>query len=324
MRNEQPSKVIFDTDPGIDDAMAILFAHLSPQIDLVGITSVFGNAPIEKTTNNACYLRDRFDLNCGVYCGAAQPLYLPLGAAPTFVHGHDGLGDTGQDIPEVSRQPDAIQFIIETIRTNPGDITIVAVGRMTNLATALTIAPDIAALTKRVVIMGGVTGLAGIGGNVTPVAEANIYGDPHAADIIMRAAWDLTMVGLDVTMKTLISPERMQVLAEKAGEIGQFIYEVSRYYQSFYQSRTGSESFPVHDALALVYLVNPALFQTHRGAIRVLTEGDGLGQTVFASADRAYPEAAWTEERPHQRVCLGVDSESAMDLYQDTMLRSDS
>lgn len=315
-------KIIFDTDPGVDDSMAILFAHLCPEIDLIGLTSVFGNASIAQTTRNAVYLRDRFGLDCAVHQGAGQPLSMPLDEPPAFVHGDDGLGNTGFSTDQGPDEGDAVSFIIETVRANPGEITLVPVGRMTNIALALALAPDIADLVRGVVLMGGVIGRNGIIGNVTPVAEANIYGDPHAADVMMQASWPLTMVGLDVTMQTLVAPERMQRLADEGGELGEFLFAISRHYQAFYQSRSGSESFPMHDSLALIYAIRPDLFGVEQGALRVLTEGDGLGQTVFSPANRVFHEAPWTQERPHQNVCVSVDSAAVLDLYFDTFLKN--
>jgi inosine-uridine nucleoside N-ribohydrolase len=153
-------KVIFDTDPGIDDAMAILFAQASGKIDLLGITTVFGNATIENATRNALYLKQRFSIPAIVCKGAKDPLIIPAGEPTTFVHGQNGLGDI--ELPDslsVNADPRiACDFIIETVRNHPSEVTIVAVGRLTNLALAIQKAPDIIALVKEVVVMGGAFG----------------------------------------------------------------------------------------------------------------------------------------------------------------------
>ena len=175
-------KVIFDTDPGIDDAMALLYLSKLPEIELLGITTVVGNADLETTTRNALFLRQKFGLSAPVVRGAAETLDGVDKAEPVIVHGLNGLGEI--DIPAVDdsglQAGDASQFIIETVRAHPGEVTIIAVGRMTNLALALRADPEVAALTRQVVIMGGAFGYEGRSGNVTPVAEANIHGDPVA------------------------------------------------------------------------------------------------------------------------------------------------
>ena len=197
-------KIIIDCDPGIDDAMAILLAARSPSLDIIGLTSVFGNAAIETTTDNAVRLRDMFEIEAPVHVGARLPLSMIEDPLPTFVHGKDGLGDT-RKLPSVGG-PDgdsAANFIVETINANPHQVSIVALGRLTNLANALTIDPGITALTKQTVVMGGAFGFDQIRGNVTPCAEANIYGDPDAADQVCLSDWNTVFVGLDVTMKCI-------------------------------------------------------------------------------------------------------------------------
>ncbi|MEM7000662.1 MAG: nucleoside hydrolase [Pseudomonadota bacterium] len=315
-------KVIFDTDPGIDDAMAILFAHYAEGIDLLGLTTVFGNASVAQTTRNAVLLRERFELNCAVHRGAAQGLCIPADPPPTFVHGDDGLGNTGCDTDASADAGNAVQYIIDTVRAHPGEVTIVAVGRMTNLAMALAIDPDIARLTREVVIMGGVTGYNGFRGNVTPVAEANIIGDPHAADAIMQAPWKVTMVGLDVTMKVLVTPAEMQQLNDQGGAAGEFLYAITRHYQAFYEGRSGSDSFPMHDSMALMYLLKPELFSVAEGPIRVVTEGPAVGQTLFAPRPRVYEEIDWATTRPLHNVCADVDANAAKAVYFETLLNA--
>ncbi len=189
-------KVIFDTDPGIDDAMALLFLHKHPEIDLIGVTTVFGNAPIEITTRNALYLGDAWNIAAPVARGAGQTFDPARGGSywPTAIHGHNGIGDV--PLPEtVAREADprpAYQFIIDTVRAHPGEVTLIAVGRMTNLALVLKHDPDVAALVKQVIIMGGAFDL---NGNVSPAAEANIHGDPEAADLVFTAPWRVVVVG---------------------------------------------------------------------------------------------------------------------------------
>jgi len=312
-------KVIFDTDPGIDDAMALLFLAASPEVELIGITTTFGNGTIETTTRNALYLAERFGIAAPVARGAGVPLVGEPGDPPDFVHGGNGLGNV--ELPAIiARQPDprpAHKLIIDLVRANPGEVEIVAVGRMTNLALALREDPGIAALVKQVVIMGGAFGINGVLGNVTPAAEANIWGDPLAADEVTAAAWPLTMVGLDVTQQTRMPTEYLRALADDGGEAGQFIWDISRFYEDFHQ-KGGVDSIFVHDSSAVAYLLRPELFETRLGAIRVVSDGLAFGMTIQKPASVSYPPGDW-DGRPAHRVCTGVNAEGLRQLYRATL-----
>jgi inosine-uridine nucleoside N-ribohydrolase len=312
-------KVIFDTDPGIDDAMALLFLHAAPDVDLIGITTTFGNGTIETTTRNALYLAERFGIAAAVARGAAAPLVGEAGAPPTFVHGSNGLGDI--PLPQhLSREPDprpAHRLIIDLVRAHPGEVEIVAVGRMTNLALALRADPGIAPLVKQVVIMGGAFGFGGVLGNVTPAAEANIWGDPHAGDEVTAAAWPLTMVGLDVTQKTRMPAAFLQDLAREAGAAGRFIWDISRFYEAFH-ALGGVDSIFVHDSSAVACMLAPDLFKYRRGAIRVVTEGLAAGQTIQKPQGTRFPPGAW-DNRPEHLVCHDVDPERLRRLFRTTL-----
>jgi purine nucleosidase len=312
-------KIIYDTDPGIDDAMALLFAHLSPAIDLVGITTVFGNASLDTTTRNALYLKEKFSIPAPVYRGTGQPLLLELGDPPHFVHGDDGLGNINAPDPQiVAGNKSAAEYIVDTVMANPGEISLVAVGPVTNLALALRMNPDIAANLDRVVVMGGALGVNSFTGNVTPCAEANIASDPHAADIVFRAAMPVTMVGLDVTMKTVMNHEFMQRLKKNGGEVGEFIYKISRFYDQFHRETLGMDGFSVHDSSAIAYVINPDLFTIDTGALRVVTEGIAIGQTILSPAAKFFPPGAW-DGVPHKQVCIDVESQKLLDLYERTI-----
>ena len=315
-------KIIFDTDPGIDDTMALLFAHAAPDIDLVGITTVFGNGYIDTVTQNALYVCERFGINAPVCQGAAAPLLVDLDEPPTFVHGDDALGNTTAPRPghRVGDQY-AAGFIIDTILQNPGEITLVAVGRMTNLAMALRINPSIASQVKRVIVMGGAVSHPVFTGNVTPVAEANFHGDPHAADIVMTAPWPVTLVGLNVTMQCVMDTPRVQQLRHDAGEVGQFIWDITRHYEAFYRSSHSVEGFAVHDSCAIAYLLAPTLFTEQSGTVRVITEGISRGQTIQVPADRRFPPSAW-DALPKQQACIGIDALGVLDLYARTLAKA--
>jgi purine nucleosidase len=315
-------KVIYDTDPGIDDAMALLFLAASPDVELVGITTVLGNHRIDTTTRNALFLKDYFNLKAPVARGAGSPLVIEERNPPTYVHGENGLGDIA--LPDVIRSEPhplpAYKFIIETVRANPHEVSIVAVGRMTNLALALREDPEIASLVKEIVIMGGAFGYRGHSGNVSPVAEANIIGDPHAADEIFAAAWPIVVVGLDVTQEAVMSTAYLERLRDAAGRTGQFIWDISRFYENFYLNATGLPGIPVHDSSAVAYLLDPSLFTTRGGPLRVVTEGIAIGQTIQMPNTRRFPPGNAWEGRPEHLICIDGDAQRFLALYFDTIV----
>jgi len=309
-------KVIFDTDPGVDDAMALLYIHFHPDLDLLGVTTVLGNGSVETTTRNALYIKQRFGIAAPVAKGAAAPLKLKAHKTAEHVHGADGMGDTGIKL-DVSIAPDprpAWQFIVDTVKANPNEVTIIAVGRMTNLALALKQDPSIAQLVKGVSVMGGAFGVNGHTGNVTPVAEANIIGDPDAADEVFTAPWPVAIIGLDVTHETVMDNFYLQTLRDKGGEAGQFMWEISRRYEKFYLETAGLEGIACHDSLAVAYVVSPELFTMRRGPVRVVTDGVAMGQTIQHHQRRQFPGSPW-EGKPAQKVAVAVNSERFLDLY---------
>lgn len=312
-------KVIFDTDPGVDDAMALLFLHRHPQIDLIGITTVFGNAPIELTTRNALFLKQQWGIDAPVSRGASQT-YDPSRTDthwPTFIHGHNGLGDI--PVPEtvdIAEDPrPAHRFIIEEVKKNPGQVTLIAVGRMTNLALALREDPAFAAQVKEVIVMGGAFD---INGNITPAAEANIHGDPEAADVVFTAPWKVTIVGLDVTTKTIMSSAMMEELAVAGGKDVRLLADISQFYMEFYHTRTGGDGMVVHDSCACVYLVAPELFTTRSGAVRVVCGGIADGQTIQKPDPIAFPPGEW-DNLPSQAVCTSIDAAGVLTSIRTTL-----
>lgn len=313
-------KVIYDTDPGVDDAMALVFQSLHPDIELLGVTSVFGNATIDTTTRNALYLAARFAPGVPVARGASGPLE---GEAPKplpAIHGDDGLGDIGPRGPE-GRSLDAraaSRFIVETLRAHPGEVTLVAVGPMTNLARALDEDPAVALLAKQVIAMGGAFGIGGVTGNVTPAAEANMHADARAADRVFGAAWPLVIVGLDVTQRVIMSTDYLARLRDTGGEPGRFVWDVSRHYEVFHRASEKVAGIYVHDASAVAYLLAPQLFRTRSGSVRVLTEGIAAGHTIQKPEGMPAPAPDW-DTRPSCTVCVGVDADALLELYRHTL-----
>ena len=286
-------KVIFDTDPGVDDALALYYLVRHPQVQLVGVTTVFGNAPVAVTTRNARFLLRSWGVTVPVHAGAAQSLTpdMPTEDFPVHIHGQNGLGNI--DIPEqpVDEPDSAAQFMIDQIRAHPGQIRILAVGRMTNLARALQMAPDIADLVGDVVIMGGAFRVPG---NITPAAEANIWGDPLAADMVFGADWHVTAIPLDLTTRTLITRRELQAIAATGGAGMQLVADLSQDYISFY-GQAGYDGMVIHDCCAAVFLTDPELFRLIHGQVRVLWQGIGLGLTIMNPRDRKGPDAEWAD-----------------------------
>jgi uridine nucleosidase len=305
------NRIIFDTDPGVDDSMAILFAFQSPEITFEGLTTVFGNTGTEITTKNALRLVELAGHpEVPVAAGAHKPLLRPFEGDGWVVHGRNGLGEV--EFPEPKGRPDprpAAQFIVDTIMASPGEITLVAVGPLTNVALAVSLEPRLAENVKEVVLMGGA---ATVPGNVSAVAEANIHNDPEAANIVFNAGWPVVMVGLDVTTKTIMSAAYMEELRSANTRYTDFIYKISRHYTNFYKSR-GVEGFHVHDSSAVAYVIDPTLFTTRQAYVDVEYHSPHhQGQTV----------ADWNGRRgrePNTRVCVGVDSARFLDLYRERL-----
>ncbi len=296
-------KIIIDTDPGVDDAMAIFFALCSHELDLIGLTTIFGNVHTELATKNALRLLEiaaRSDIP--VAHGANAPLTGPFEGPVPFVHGSDGQGDTF--LPEPSGQPigiSAAQFIVEQLRANPGDITLVPVGPLTNIALALRLEPRIVEWVDEVVLMGG---NALVPGNASPAGEANIRNDPEAADLVFGADWKVTMVGLDVTLKVHMTADDIAEYATHGNPMSDHITRVLPHYRNYFEANYAAKGIYVHDSSAIAYMLDPSLFETKRWAIRVGTQGLGRGKTWPAFGQRILP--AW-QNRPLVNVCVGVD-----------------
>lgn len=316
-------RIIYDTDPGIDDALALVFQALHPDIELVGITSVFGNADIDTTTANALYLAQRFAPGVPVVRGAAAPLRRPAPLPIPHIHGKDGLGEIQRD--HVSGREDgredgrkAHRFIVEMVRAHPGEITLLAVGPLTNLALALQLDPGIATLVREVVVMGGAFGIHGALGNVTPAAEANMHGDPDAADIVFGAPWKISIVGLDVTHATVMSTAFLAALRDSAGDAGRFVWDVSRFYERFHAEEGVAGGIYAHDYSAAAFVVARECYVTRRGPVRVLTEGIAAGLTVQKPASMHAPAPEW-DTRPACDACIDVDADAVLELFAATL-----
>ncbi|ALE88817.1 nucleoside hydrolase [Pseudomonas versuta] len=273
--------LIIDTDPGADDVVALLLALASPeQLNVLGITTVAGNVRLDKTSRNARLAREwagREDVP--VYAGAPKPLVrTPIYAEN--IHGQEGV--TGVPIHEPAKgleQANAVNYLIDTLRAaKPGSVTIAMLGPQTNLALALVQAPDITKGIREVVVMGGAHFN---GGNITPVAEFNLYADPHAADVVLKSGVKLVYVPLDVTHKILTSDQRLKQIASLGNQAGKLVGDILNEYVKNDMAHYGLPGGPVHDASVIAYLLKPELFSGREVNLVVDTrEGPTFGQTI--------------------------------------------
>lgn len=276
-----PRNIIIDTDPGQDDAVAILLALASPEdVTVLGITAVAGNVPLPLTQKNArivCELAGFPDTK--VFAGCDTPLKRPLVTAE-HVHGKTGLDGPQLDAPTMPLQDQhAVDWIIDTLRSAPpASVTLCPLGPLTNIATALTRAPDIKAAIAEIVLMGGG---CFAGGNITPAAEFNIYVDPDAADIVFRSGLPLTVMPLDMTHKALTTKPHIQAFRDMGTKVGDMTAAWTDFFERFDMEKYGSEGAPLHDPTVIAYLINPDLFEGRHINVEIETGSPlTLGMTV--------------------------------------------
>ena len=270
-------RILIDTDPGIDDAMAIFYAALHPDIEIVGMTSVFGNVTTDIAVRNAIVLAEKVGQPIPIAKGADKPIVMEPNGVSDYVHGVEGFGTMdSQPIKSKPLKEPAHEFICRIINENPGEIILCPIGPLTNIALALEHDPTIATKTKAVYIMGG--GLNK--GNVTEFAEANIWNDPHAADAVFAANWVVTMVGLDVTTRVQCIPADFVQLAVSSPVIGGFLNEAVQFYMDFYATHYGKRGCDMHDPTAIIAITDPQYFTIETHALEVIVDGARVGQTL--------------------------------------------
>jgi purine nucleosidase len=304
-------KIILDCDPGIDDSLAIALLCASNEIDLRGVTVTHGNVPVSQTLENALALLSFLGRDIEVYAGATRPLIRsPIDASN--VHGNNGLG--GVQLPSHKRKANAkgaVEFIINEVMANPGEISLFGIGPLTNIALALRIEPRLADATAEIVIMGGAIGE----GNTTPASEFNLYADPHAARIVFESGRLTTMFGLDVTHKALATAERLAPLKHMDNKVADLILSFLDSYRGFYVDVYGWKSPAIHDMCTIAWAIDPSLFQTRKMRMEVDTnEGLNLGRTVGDSLLRN-TDAALVD------VALDVDADGLFALFAERIAR---
>lgn len=276
----QPRKIIIDTDPGQDDAVAILLALASPELDVLGITAVAGNVPLALTERNArriCELAGRPDTR--VFAGASRPIMRPLVTAE-HVHGRTGLD--GPDLPDPTmplQAQNGVDFIVETLMAEPeGAVTLCPLGPLTNIALAMIREPAIVPRIAEIVLMGGGYFEQG---NVTPSAEFNIYVDPHAADIVFRSGVPVVMMPLDVTHKALTTRARVEAFRAMGTRVGAATAELLDFFERFDEQKYGTDGGPLHDPCVIAWLIRPELFSGRRCNVSIETVSElTMGATV--------------------------------------------
>ena len=301
--------ILLDCDPGHDDAIALLLALASPEVELLGVTTVAGNQTLEKTTANAIRVLElvgRDDVP--VAAGAERPLVRePFVAA--YVHGESGL--EGPDLPPARGRPvetHAVDFLAERMAAARQPVTLVPVGPLTNVALLLARHPGAAGGIERIVLMGG----AIAEGNVTPAAEFNIWADPEAAQRVFTSGLDVTMVGLDVTHKALLTPAHADRL-RGSGRTGRFVAELFDFFHRYHAETYGLEGSPVHDALALAHVFRPGLVETAERHVEVDCASELCrGRTVVDLWRR-------TGKEPNAHVAVGVDGEAFVELLLERL-----
>lgn len=308
--------MILDVDTGIDDSMAILLALKTKHIKVEGITTVFGNTDVVQATRNTLQVIELsgVDYEVPVAMGAAKPLFRDWRGPVTHIHGDNGIGNCELPQPKGKAITEsAAQFIVRIVNENPHELTLVFVGRMTNLAIALAQDPSIASKVKRLVIMGGAVKVPG---NVTPVAEANIYGDPEAAHRVFESGIPITLVGLDVTMKTIIGEEHLRLLTESPvpgnERAAAYIEEANKFYFSAYDKQNGFYGAPLHDPLAVAVAAYPDLVTTEDLYISIETKGTMSYGATLADFRRTVPVT-------NTAVAFEVNSPRFLDYFITTL-----
>lgn len=308
-------KIIIDTDPGQDDAVAILLALASPEkIEVLGITTVAGNVPLALTSKNArivCELAGKPDTK--VFAGCDRPLRRDLVTAE-YVHGKTGLNGPVLPDPTMPLQDQhAVDFIIDTLRAHDADtVTLCPLGPLTNIATAFERAPDIIDRVHEIILMGGAYFEVG---NVTPAAEFNIYVDPQAADIVFRSGVPLVVMPLDVTHKALVTRARNDAFRALPGDVGHAVAEMTDFFERFDKEKYGSDGAPLHDPTVIAYLIQPDLFHGRHVNVQIETRSElTMGMTV----------ADWwgvTDHAPNALFVGDLDSDAFFTLLTERIAR---
>lgn len=300
-------KIILDCDPGHDDAIAIMLAARHPAIDLLGITIVAGNQTLNKTLVNGLNVCQKLDINVPIHAGMPKPIMREQIVADN-IHGESGLdGPKFAPLVRKAESKHAIQYIIDTLMNSDGDITLVPVGPLTNIAVAIRMQPAILPKIREIVLMGGAYGT----GNFTPSAEFNIYADPEAARVVFTSGVPLVMMGLDLTNQTTCTADVISRMKKVGGPAGELFSDIMSFTLKTQYENYGLAGGPVHDATCIGYLINPDAFKMQDMYVEIdVNNGPCYGRTVC-------DELGVTGKQPNTKVGMTIDTKWFWDLVEE-------
>jgi inosine-uridine nucleoside N-ribohydrolase len=314
-------RIILDTDPGVDDALAIMYLASQEDAEIVAVGSIHGNVSATLAARNALRVLELVGLTVPVAVGAARPLAQPLQTAE-FVHGEDGLGGHGGAEPLGSTVPEsAAEQLVRLARANPGELTLLALGPLTNIALAVLLEPDLPRLLRSVVVMGGAVTVPG---NITPYADANFFHDPEAADLVLGAGFpDLTLVSLDTTEQARAGSEWLTAVGTLTGPRAEFANRLLDHYAGFYSQMFGTHTCTLHDPLAAALMLEPKLATYREMPLAVELNGTHTrGQVVSDQrliASDAYIATSAGEGRVPVKVAESVDVPRFLDQMYEAL-----
>jgi inosine-uridine nucleoside N-ribohydrolase len=317
-------RIIIDTDPAMgtlggdpEDCFAIMLALNSPEVTVDGITIVQGNVPAEKGYSNAHHLlklinREEVPLRRG----CLRPLSAERTTQTRWLERRYDSKQITQMIEPQGEDADAVSFLIDSVLANPGEITLVTIGPLTNVATAMQRSPEFAPALKGIVMMGGTAACAG---NISPAAEFNFWQDPDAADIVFRSGADLTMVGLDVCHQTHLYPEQVQECARAGSELGQFVLEATAPWFKTMSGGAGSGSLHLYDSLAMAVTIDPGLVSLEESYVEIET-GNGPAQGMSVSHHKSFQRSIFNHPETNAKVALDVEAEVFAERFRKRVL----
>ncbi|EFH57698.1 inosine-uridine preferring nucleoside hydrolase family protein [Arabidopsis lyrata subsp. lyrata] len=313
-------KLIIDTDPGIDDSMAIMMAFQTPELEILGLTTVFGNVSTQDATRNALLLCEIAGFpDVPVAEGSSEPLKGGIPRVADFVHGKNGLGDVSLPPPSRKKcEKSAAEFLDEKVSEYPGEVTILALGPLTNLALAIKRDSSFASKVKKIVILGGAFFSLG---NVNPAAEANIYGDPEAADVVFTSGADITVVGINITTQLKLSDDDLLELSNCKGKHSKLISDMCKFYRDWHVKSDGVYGVYLHDPVSFVAVVRPDLFTYKKGVVRVETQGICVGHTLMDQGLKRWNGSnPWVGYSPIS-VAWTVDVEGVLEYVKAKLMK---
>jgi len=312
--SKQPTrrKVIIDCDPGIDDIMAIFMVFQVPEIEVIGLTSTFGNVHTPLATKNCLHLLEVAGFpEVPVAEGVMGPLKGGVPEIADFVHGEDGLGNTNQANPKGQKLDiSAAEFLVQKVAEFPGEVTVVTLAPLTNIALAIQKDPNFAKNTKQLVILGGAYYRSD---DVKPAAEANMYSDPEAADITFTSGMNILVTGIDLTTQVLFTEQDLVDIRDSNGRHGSYVYDCCKFYLEWHRTSEKIDGMILHDPTSLVAMLDPTLFTSRKEAVRVGTEGVHTGHTLLEAGSKN-----WVGDN----IWLGVPPVSVNDTVNAEAVKS--